>query len=62
MVKNQKLATFYIPHGGGPWHVMDDALGDPVGYGRLRKCFSEFGQKYSPKIKAILVISGYKFE
>ena len=61
MVKNQKLALFYIPHGGGPCHVMDNAFGDPVVYGRLRKYLSEFGQKYNPKIKAILVISGYKF-
>ena len=62
MVPNQKLPTFYIPLGGGPWHVMDDALGDPVGYGRLRRYLSEFGQKYSTKIKAILVISGNKLE
>jgi len=62
VVKNLKIPTFYIPHGGGPWHVMDDALGDPMGYGRLREYLSEFGQKYSSKIKAILVISGYKFE
>jgi len=59
VVKNLKIPTFYIPHGGGPWHVMDDALGDPVGYGSLREYLSEFGQKYSPKIKAILVISAH---
>jgi len=59
VVKNLKIPTFYIPHGGGPWHVMDDALGDPVGYGRLKEYLSEFGQKYSPKIKAIFVISAH---
>ena len=59
MVKNKKLALFYIFHGDGPLHLMDYAWGDTVGYGKLRKYLSEFGQKYSSKIKAILVISGY---
>lgn len=59
MDKNLKVPTFYIPHGGGPWHVMHDAFGDPVEYGCLKFYLSELGQKYSPKIKAILVISAH---
>lgn len=57
--QSDKLPTFYLPHGGGPWHVMDDAFGDPVGYGKLREYLVKFGQEYSQKIKAILVISAH---
>ena len=53
------MPAFYIPHGGGPWHVMDDAFGDPVGYVQLKKYLVNLGQKYSQKIKAILVISAH---
>jgi len=54
-----KLPVYFIPHGGGPWHVMKDAMGDPMGYGHLREYLENFGQQYSQKIKAILVISGH---
>lgn len=57
--QSDKLPTFYLPHGGGPWHVMDDAFGDPVGYSKLREYLVKFGQEYSQKIKAILVISAH---
>ena len=57
--KSNKLPVFYIPHGGGPWHVMNDAFGDPVGYGKLKEYLENFGQQYSQKIKAILVISAH---
>jgi len=56
---SEKLPAFYIPHGGGPWHVMDDAFGDPVGYGLLRDYLIKLGQEYSQVVKAILVISGH---
>lgn len=46
----KKLPVFFIPHGGGPWHVIDDAMGDPRGYGDLRTYLTELGQKYRPKI------------
>ncbi len=55
----KKLPVYFIPHGGGPWHVMDDAMGDPVGYGGLRTYLTELGQEYRPKIKAILFISAH---
>ena len=55
----KKLSAYFIPHGGGPWHVMDDAMGDPVGYGGLRTYLTELGLKYRPKIKAILFISAH---
>ena len=49
----KKLPEYFIPHGGGPWHVIDDAFGNPVGYGGLRTYLTELGQKYRPKIRAI---------
>ena len=51
----KKLPVYFIPHGGGPWHVIDDAFGNPVGYGGLRTYLTELGQKYRPKIRAIPV-------
>ena len=59
MSNPEKLPVFFIPHGGGPWHVMADAFGDPVGYGKLKDYLVDLGQKCSPEIKAILVISGH---
>ena len=55
----EKLPVYFIPHGGGPWHVIKIAMGDPIGYGRLREYLENFGQQYSQKIKAILVVSGH---
>lgn len=55
----KKLPVYFIPHGGGPWHVMDDAMGDPVGYGVLRTYLTELGLKYRSEIKAILVVSAH---
>ncbi|MBN2747819.1 MAG: dioxygenase [Bacteroidales bacterium] len=55
----KNMPVYFIPHGGGPWHVMDDAMGDPVGYRGLRTYLTELGQKYRPKIKAILVVSAH---
>lgn len=54
-----KLPVYFIPHGGGPWHVTKNAMGDPIGYGRLREYLENFGEQYSQKIKAILVVSGH---
>ncbi len=55
----KRLPVYFIPHGGGPCHVLDDVMGDPVGYGSLRTYLTELGQKYRSKIKAILVISAH---
>lgn len=56
---NGKLPVFFIPHGGGPWHVINDAFGDPEGYENLKRFLKNLGEEYSNKIKAILVISGH---
>ncbi len=57
--KRDKLPVFYIPHGGGPWHVMGDAFGGAVGYARLKNYLVDFGNQFNKKIKAILVISAH---
>lgn len=55
----RRLPTIYIPHGGGPWHVMGDASGDSEGYERLRAYLASLGERYSSYSKAILVISAH---
>lgn len=54
-----KLPVYYIPHGGGPWHVLDDSLGDPEGSEYLKNFLKILGEEYNKKIKAILVISAH---
>ncbi len=56
---SDKLPVFYIPHGGGPWHVMEDGLGDPSGYALLRQYLVALGKRYSHNIKSILVVSAH---
>jgi len=55
----EKLPVFYIPHGGGPWHVMDDFMGDPVGYGMLSDYLKQLGNTYKDKIRSLLVVSAH---
>ncbi|HON19351.1 MAG TPA: class III extradiol ring-cleavage dioxygenase [Salinivirgaceae bacterium] len=55
----EKLPVFYIPHGGGPWHVMEDYMGDPEGYGMLKNYLEKLGKEYLEKIKSLLVISAH---
>jgi len=54
-----RTPVIFIPHGGGPWHVVDGAMGDPVGYSRLSDWLHEIGKRYISQAKAILVISGH---
>jgi aromatic ring-opening dioxygenase catalytic subunit (LigB family) len=56
---SEKLPAYFIPHGGGPWHVMDDAFGDPEGYGKLKEYLEDLGKKFKDTINAVLVISGH---
>jgi aromatic ring-opening dioxygenase catalytic subunit (LigB family) len=53
MSNPEKLPIFFIPHGGGPWHVMADAFGDPVGYGLLRDYLIKLGQEYSLQLSLV---------
>lgn len=54
-----KLPTLSIPHGGGPWHVMKDAFGDPRPFERLAAWLTEVGNRYRSRAKALLVISAH---
>jgi len=59
MNDSEKLPAYFIPHGGGPWHVMDDDFGDPEGYGKLKEYLEDLGRKFKDRINAVLVISGH---
>ncbi len=59
MNDSEKLPAYFIPHGGGPWHVMDDASGDPEGYGKLKEYLEDLSRKFKDRINAVLVISGH---
>jgi aromatic ring-opening dioxygenase catalytic subunit (LigB family) len=55
----ERQPTIYIPHGGGPWHVMDDAFGDAEGYAKLTAYLKEVGRRYVRQALALLVISAH---
>jgi len=55
----EKLPVIFIPHGGGPWHVIEDSFGDPEGYAHLREHLISLGKEYREKISTILVISAH---
>jgi len=59
MEKGEKLPTIYIPHGGGPWHVMMDDFGADSGYIGLAAYLRGLGAEFTPKIESILVISAH---
>ncbi len=54
-----KLPVIYLPHGGGPWNVLEDAFGDGEGHARLRAYLEQLGAAYRNRVKALLVISGH---
>lgn len=56
---SDKLPVIFIPHGGGPWHIIPDAMGDPVGYGNLRGYLKELGNSYRSRIRSILMVSAH---
>ena len=59
MIESRKLPTLYIPHGGGPWNVMQDDFGEDSGYPGLRDYLVGLGKRYLKETKAILVISAH---
>ncbi len=54
-----KLPPIYLPHGGGPWHVLDDPFQDRAGYERLRAYLKALGDQFRDRAKALLVISAH---
>ena len=59
MNSSDKLPVFFIPHGGGPWNVMDDSMGDPEGYGKLTEYLKKLGQEFGQKARSLLIISAH---
>ena len=55
----KKLPVIYLPHGGGPWNVLEDAFGDGAGHERLRSWLVSMGETYKREIKAMLVVSAH---
>jgi len=59
MSDSTKLPVIYIPHGGGPWNVMENAFGDRSGYAGLRAYLVELGNRYRDRALAILAVSAH---
>jgi 4,5-DOPA dioxygenase extradiol len=53
----QRLPTFFISHGGGPWPWMDFGATNP--YEGLSRYLREYPRSLATKPKAILAISGH---
>ena len=59
MTKNDKLPVYYIPHGGGPWHVMKNEFGGDAGLNRLEAWLKALGTRYRDSAKSILMVSAH---
>lgn len=59
MNNNSRLPALYIPHGGGPWHVMKESFGSDSGYDRLEAYLANLGERYRGRIESILMISAH---
>jgi aromatic ring-opening dioxygenase catalytic subunit (LigB family) len=59
IIHEGKLPVYYIPHGGGPWHVMKEDFGADPGYRRLEAWLAELGSRYKDSITSILVVSAH---
>jgi aromatic ring-opening dioxygenase catalytic subunit (LigB family) len=53
-----RLPVIYLPHGGGPWNVMEDA-GDAAGYRKLTAYLRGLKERFGRETKALLVISAH---
>jgi aromatic ring-opening dioxygenase catalytic subunit (LigB family) len=54
-----QLPAYYIPHGGGPWHVMMDDFGGTAAWQPLISHLEELGDVARKRAKALLVISAH---
>ncbi|MGO8695028.1 MAG: DODA-type extradiol aromatic ring-opening family dioxygenase [Rectinemataceae bacterium] len=54
-----RLPTFYIPHGGGPWHVMMDEFGGKAAWRPLVERLEALGDYARGRAKALLVVSAH---
>ena len=66
MEKSERLPVIYIPHGGGPWHVMMDDFGPDSGYEGLAvfsllSLFATLGKKICLTDRSVGCSLVYKF-
>ncbi len=54
-----RLPAYYIPHGGGPWHVMMNDFGGRPAWEPLVRHLEELGALARKRAKALLVISAH---
>ena len=54
-----RLPTYYIPHGGGPWHVMMDDFGGKEAWEPLVEHLEAVGEVARQRAKALLIISAH---
>ncbi|MDA8427040.1 MAG: class III extradiol ring-cleavage dioxygenase [Treponema sp.] len=54
-----RLPTVYIPHGGGPWHVMMDQFGGRSAWQPLVDHLEALGRLAKERAKALLVVSAH---
>jgi len=57
--RSNRLPTFYIPHGGGPWHVMMDQFGGKAAWAPLVDYLQSLGKFAGERARALLVVSAH---
>ncbi|MBL8967872.1 MAG: dioxygenase [Spirochaetaceae bacterium] len=55
----RKLPTYYLPHGGGPWHVMKEDFGPDSGYDALEAYLVALGRRHGGEVSSILMVSAH---
>ena len=53
----QRLPTYYISHGGGPWPWMAER--GETRFGRLDQSLRDLREEIGPAVRAVLVVSGH---
>jgi aromatic ring-opening dioxygenase catalytic subunit (LigB family) len=59
MSERERLPAYYIPHGGGPWHVMREDFGSDPGYAGLAAWLAELGTRHRGSVSSLLAISAH---
>lgn len=54
-----KMPAVYLPHGGGPWNVMEQPMGEPESLARLTTYLEGLASLPTTKPRALLVISAH---
>lgn len=59
MGTGRRLPTYYLPHGGGPWHVMKEGFGPDSGYDSLEAYLAGLGRRHAGEVSSILMVSAH---